>query len=451
MWRRISERLNQWKRSPTRKPLLLFGARQVGKTYALREFGSHNYEGVAYVDFARDPDAAPIFDGSLEPKHVVALLQAYLGMDILPGKTLIVLDEAQLCERALTSLKYFCDEAPEYHIAVAGSLLGVKFRRERSLFPVGKVDMLDLHPMDIEEFFAARGERRLMDEVAKAFERNAHFALHERAMELYREYLLVGGMPEPVATYIASTEAGARSPLEAARTKQAEISLAYLADIAKYAPSSDMPRIAQAWESVPAQLAKENHKFQYKAIRSGARAQQYESALDWLLATGTVSKCTRVTEGIAPLAAFADPASFKLYQADTGLLAASFHATGSDVQPSDSKASRFRGSLAENYVMQQLVARDVTPYYWGVPSRAEVEFVTRDVAGNVIPIEVKSGTNVRSSSLATYARTYEPTYSVRISARNFGFEGGIRSVPLYAAGCLAKELESEGASGGLRP
>lgn len=447
MERRIFAALQDWKTSPSRKPLLLFGARQVGKTYALRDFGARLYENVAFIDFARDARAADIFEGSLDPQALVAQIGAYLRMDIDPAKTLIVFDEVQLCERALTALKYFCDDAPTYHVAAAGSLLGVKLRREQALFPVGKVDMLALHPLGFDEFLAALGEGRLAALIQESLATNQSLGLHERALELYREYLLVGGMPEVVDAFVSSGAGPA--PLDHVRSKQLEIDQAYLADIAKYAPIGDMPRISEAWASVPAQLAKENRKFQYKAIRSGARASQYEGALAWLVSTGTVTRCFRVGEGTAPLATFEDRASFKLYKVDTGLLSASYQALPEDVQPSDDKAARFRGALAENYVMQQLVSHDVLPHYWGTASRAEVEFVVRDREGNVVPIEVKSGTNVRSSSLGVYRRAYEPRYAVRISTRNFGFEGGIRSVPLYAACYLADELMGAGPMAGF--
>lgn len=446
MRRRITQALQSWKASPERKPLLLFGARQVGKTYALRDLGARHYESVAFVDFARDPQAADVFEGSLQPHDLLARLEAYLKMDVTPGRTLIILDEVQLCERALTSLKYLCDEAPEHHVAAAGSLLGVKLRRDRALFPVGKVDMMALHPLSFDEYLDARGEGRLAALIQAALAENEALGLHERALELYREYLLVGGMPEVVGKFVSAEAADA---LERARATQLEIDQAYLADIAKYAPAAEMPRVAEAWASVPSQLAKENHKFQYRTVRSGGRASQYASAVDWLVATGTVSKCTRVEEGVAPLTTFEDPSAFKLYKADTGLLGASFQARPDDLLPSDDKASRFRGGMAENYVMQQLASRDVRPHYWGTSSRAEVEFIARDKNGEVVPIEVKSGTNVRSSSLATYRRAYEPPYAVRVSARNFGFEGGVRSVPLYAACYLADELVSDGPMSGF--
>lgn len=446
MRRRITQSLLDWKGSSNRKPLLLFGARQVGKTYTLRDFGAQSYEDVAFIDFARDPQAADVFEGPLHPCDLLPRLEAYLRMDIVPGRTLILLDEVQLCERALTSLKYFCDEAPEHHVAAAGSLLGVKLRRDRALFPVGKVDMMALHPLSFDEYLDARGEGRLATLIQSALAENRALSLHERALELYREYLLVGGMPEVVERFVSAEAAGA---LELVRATQLEIDQAYLADIAKYAPTAEMPRIVEAWSSVPSQLAKENHKFQYKTVRSGGRASRYESAVAWLVATGTVSRCTRVGEGVAPLVTFEDPSAFKLYKADTGLLGASFQARPDDLLPSDDKASRFRGGMAENYVMQQLASRDVRPHYWGTSSRAEVEFVVRDKNGEVMPIEVKSGVNVRSSSLATYCRAYEPRYAVRVSARNFGLEGGVRSVPLYAACYLADELVSDGPMSGF--
>lgn len=442
MRRRVMRNLIAWKNSDDRKPLLLFGARQVGKTYLLRQFAKESFSSIAYIDFARDAQAAGVFEGSLNPRQLVPQIEAYLRLDIDPQDTLVVFDEVQLCERALTSMKYFCDEAPEYHVVAAGSLLGVELRRNSSLFPVGKVDMLMLHPLSFEEYLWARGEERLSELIRGCCQANERCGLHERALELIREYQLVGGMPEPVARFVAHFDEGASWAYDSARAKQQEIDQAYVADIAKYAPSSEMPRIMEAWQSIPDQLMKENHKFQYSKVRTGARASQYENALAWLSAAHMVEKCTQVSEGIAPLKAFEERGNFKLYKADTGLLAASFQAIPADLLPNATKAARFRGGLTENYVMQQLVSQNVKPYYWGTASKAEVEFVVRDGEGNIVPVEVKSGANVRSASLDTYRRKYSPAYAVRISAKNFGYENGIRSIPLYAVSYFAEELLS---------
>lgn len=438
--RKIDARLASWKASVSRKPLVLLGARQVGKTFALKQLAATEFESLAYVDFSRDSDAAALFEDGISPSRLVSNLGIYLRMDIDPEKTLIVFDEVQLCERALTSLKYFCDEAPEYCVVAAGSLLGVKIHRESYSFPVGKVDLLELHPMDFEEYLWARGEARLAEAIREAYARPASaFALHERAMDLVREYELIGGMPEVVSEFIASGAAG-NSSLGLAQKKQTEICVAYAADMVKYADEQDAPRILAAWNSLPRQLAKENHKFQYKVIRSGARAAQYQTALEWLSAAGIAERCLRVTDAEAPLATFAEDANFKLYGADTGLLASRFEPRPEDLAPAVNKASRFRGAIAENYAHQQLRASDSSVYYWGTASRYEVEFVARAKSGEVLPIEVKSGKNVRSVSLREFMNRYGIECAYRLSSRNFGVEGGIASIPLYAAWLLGEEL-----------
>lgn len=438
--RRIDERLVAWKASESRKPLVLLGARQVGKTYALRRFAEKEFESLAYVDFSRDVDAAAIFNGPISPAQLVSNLSVYLRMDIESSKTLIVFDEVQLCERALTSLKYFCDEAPEYCVAAAGSLLGVQIHRENFSFPVGKVDILNLHPMNFEEYLLARGEARLADAIREAYGNpDVAFPLHDYAMRLVREYELVGGMPEVVSEFVGAGASG-NAALDLAQKKQTEICVAYAADMVKYADEQDAPRILAAWNSLPRQLAKENHKFQYKEIRSGARAAQYQTALEWLDAAGIAERCMRVTDAVAPLATFAEDANFKLYGADTGLLSSRFEARHEDLEPADNKASRFRGAIAENYVFQQLRADDASVYYWGTASRYEVEFVARKKTGEVAPIEVKSGKNVRSKSLQEFVKRYDIEKSYRLSGRNFGETGGVVSIPLYAAWLLGEEL-----------
>ncbi|MBW3091146.1 ATP-binding protein [Bifidobacterium miconisargentati] len=428
--------LEEWKRSPKRKPLVLFGARQVGKTYAITHFARRSFDSMAYVDFSRDGRASLAFGDSIAPADVVHVLESLLRMRIDPERTLIVLDEVQLCERALTSLKYFCDDAPQYHVIAAGSLLGVKVNRSRYSFPVGKVDMLTLHPMDFEEYLWARGEERLADDIGQACATpDRPFAFHDVAMDLVREYMLVGGMPEAVDAY---AESGRR--MDAPREVQRDIVTAYTADMAKYASPRETQRILEAWNSVPRQLAKENHKFQYKAIRSGGRSNMYQGALSWLVSAGIITRLTQVSEPVAPLRAFEDPSAFKIYMADTGLLSCAYDVMPTDLAPANDKASAFRGALAENYVLQQLTAAGLAPHYWGTLNRGEVEFVVRDGQGDVIPIEVKSGANVTARSLTAYRAKYRPRYAVRISARNFGVEGDMRSVPLYAARTLADGL-----------
>ncbi len=439
MDRTIDAKLVTWKQSADRKPLLIFGARQVGKTYALERFGQRQFDSYVHLDFSRNAEAKSFFEGSLEPARIIAAIESHQRRAIAPEKTLLIFDEVQLCERALTSLKYFCEDAPEYCVTAAGSLLGVKLREQGS-FPVGKVAMATLHPMSFEEYLWARGERRLGSLVEECMERFEPCPLHERGLELLREYLLVGGMPDVVRRFTGKEPVGVMEAYAAAREAQLEIDQAYVADIAKHAPSAEVPRILDVWRSIPGQLAKENHKFQYKAVSSGGRAAQYGNAVSWLSAAAIVSKCTRVSEPLAPLNAFVEEKAFKLYRADTGLLAASYEALPDDVLPRNDKGARFRGGLVESYVMQQLNAADVSPHYWGIPSKAEVDFVARDEQGDIIPIEVKSGANVRSNSLEAYRKKYDPPYVARLSTRNFGQERFVKSIPLYAACFFAKKF-----------
>ncbi|WP_419004540.1 ATP-binding protein [Bifidobacterium pullorum] len=442
MRRAISHKLQAWSESSHRKPLVIFGARQVGKTYAIKQLASDRYDSLAYIDFSRDAQAAALFDASLAPTELVPKLEVFLHTSINPDRTLIVFDEVQLCERALTSLKYFCDDAPQYHVVAAGSLLGVALKRERYSFPVGKVDLLQLHPLSFEEFLWAHGETRLADAIRDAYENapDQAFALHDRAMQLVHEYELIGGMPEIVSAYVANDAPGIDA-MESARNKQQEINVAYLADMAKYATPTETPRIMAVWNSIPQQLAKENHKFQYKLIKSGGRAAIYENAIAWLDAAGIIMRCTQVTEATAPLKTFENSSSFKIYTADVGLLSAQYEAIPQDLEPATDKAAGFRGGITENYVLQQLVASDSSVYYWGTTSKAEVEFIARAKQGDVIPIEVKSGRNVTARSLESFRERYHPPYLVRVSARNFGVGNGIRSIPLYAAWLLGEDLQ----------
>ena len=439
MRRAISHKLQS--ESSHRKPLVIFGARQVGKTYAIKQLASDRYDSLAYIDFSRDAQAVALFDASLAPTELVPKLEVFLHTSINPDRTLIVFDEVQLCERALTSLKYFCDDAPQYHVVAAGSLLGVALKRELYSFPVGKVDLLQLHPLSFEEFLWARGETRLADAIRDAYENapDQAFALHDRAMQLVHEYELIGGMPEIVSAYVANDAPGIDA-MESARNKQQEINVAYLADMAKYATPTETPRIMAVWNSIPQQLAKENHKFQYKLIKSGGRAAIYENAIAWLDAAGIIMRCTQVTEATAPLKTFENSSSFKIYTA-VGLLSAQYEAIPQDLEPATDKAAGFRGGITENYVLQQLVASDSSVYYWGTTSKAEVEFIARAKQGDVIPIEVKSGRNVTARSLESFRERYHPPYLVRVSARNFGVGNGIRSIPLYAAWLLGEDLQ----------
>jgi len=430
MERKIVKKLVDWKNRPKRMPLLLYGARQVGKTYTALTFGKQFYQNTAYFNMEDSTEVAAIFERDLDPVRIIAELSAKSGQTIFKGGTLIIFDEIQSCERALTSLKYFCENAPEYHIIAAGSLLGVALNREQYSFPVGKVNMLTLYPLDFEEFLWATGNRALADLIADAYRSFTPLSLHETAMSAYKTYLAVGGMPRAVSEY---ADTGDFNFVLAA---QKSLNDAYIADMAKYASPQETARIMAAWGSVPAQLAKENRKFQYKVIKSGARAYEYEMPLEWLKTAGIINKCLRVTECSLPLSAYADNGSFKVYMSDTGLLCSKLDIAANIVINTPPGFNGFKGALAENYIMQALVTNGIKPYYWSSPGKAELDFIYQDQQGNIIPLEGKSADNIRSKSLKTFVAAYKPAYSIRVSAKNFGFENNIKSIPLYALFCL---------------
>ena len=430
MERKILNKLIKWKNSPKRMPLLIYGARQVGKTYTALTFGKQYYKNTVYINMEGSTEIAAIFERDLNCERILRELSAKSGQTILKGDTLLIFDEIQSCERALTSLKYFCEEAPEYHILAAGSLPGVALNREKYSFPVGKVDMLTLYPLDFEEFLWATDNRKMCELIKECYEDFLPNPLHDTAMDLYKNYLVVGGMPRAVSEYMDTKD------FDFVVAAQKSLNDAYIADMAKYATPHETTKIMAAWASIPAQLAKENRKFQYKVIKSGARAYEYETPLDWLRTAGIVNKCIRVREGKMPLPAYADNDSFKVYMVDTGLLCSKFEIAANIVLSSSPSFDGFKGALAENYVMQALVTNGISPYYWSSQGKAELDFVFQDRKGNIVPLECKSADNVRAKSLKTFISLYEPAYSVRVSAKNFGFENGIKSVPLYAVFCL---------------
>lgn len=430
MERKITDKLKRWKDSSNRMPLILHGARQVGKTYTALSFGREYYKNTVYFNLEDSTDVLNMFERDLNPERIIKELSAKLGQTIFKGDTLVIFDEIQACERALTSLKYFCENAPEYHIIAAGSLLGVAINREKHSFPVGKVNMLTLYPLDFEEYLWALDKENIAELIHNSFDNNEPLSIHEAAVDLYKSYILTGGMPQAVLGYLREKD------YNFVMAAQKNINDAYIADMAKYATPYETTKIMAVFNSVPSQLAKDNRKFQYKIIKSGARAYEYETPLDWLKASGVIIKCHKVTEGKLPLSAFSDSNSFKVYMTDTGLLCSKFGIPSHAILIGMPSFEGFKGALAENYVASALVTNGYIPYYWESQGKAEVDFLIQDTEGNIIPIEVKSSDNVRSKSLNQYIAKYEPKYSVRVSARNFGFENGIKSVPLYAVFCM---------------
>ena len=431
MDRKIMNYFKNWKDNPHRKPLILQGARQVGKTYSILEFGRNCYENVVYFNFETNPKLSETFEENIAPDYLIPILSHISGQTIVKEKTLIVFDEVQLCERALTSLKYFCEDAPEYHIIVAGSLLGVAVNREKFSFPVGKVDLKTLYPMDIEEFMLALGEDELVEQIKKCFDEDKAMpsALHDAAMGLYRQYLVVGGMPECVLQYV-----GTKDYILIRRTQETLLA-SYLNDMSKYNNLNEIKKTRLTYDNITVQLSKKNTRFQYKLIKKGGRAAEFENAIEWLCLSGIASQVYKVEQIKKPLENYRDIDSFKIYVSDTGLLCAKKDLQASDILYMSDELDDFKGGMAENYVNIQLLINEYKTYYWESERGAEVDFIIQR-EGKLIPVEVKSADNTRAKSLKMYMDTYKPEYAIKLSAKNFAFEDGKKIVPLYAAFCI---------------
>jgi predicted AAA+ superfamily ATPase len=432
MYRKISEKLLAWKTNPYRKPLVLQGARQVGKTFTVLEFGRLHYNNVAYFNFETTPILNKTFDEDISPEYLLPILSHFCGQAILPKQTLIFFDEVQLCERALTSLKYFCESAPEYHIIVAGSLLGLAVNRSTFSFPVGKVDMMTMYPMDMEEFLLACNEHKLTEQIRNCFENNSPMPsiLHEAALKYYRQYLVVGGMPECVAKFLETKD------FVLLRYNQSVILESYLSDMSKYNKENEIKKTRLAYNNITVQLSKKNTRFQYKLIKSGARAAEFENAIEWLALSGIVTRIYRVERPVKPLEDVRDIDSFKIYVSDVGLLCAKKEIAAEDILLRNDELNDFKGGMTENYICNQLTSAGFSCFYWMSNRGAEVDFIVQH-EGKIIPIEVKSAENTKAKSLSVYIQALKPSYAVKFSTTNFGFEDGKKTVPLYAAFCFA--------------
>lgn len=431
MYRKVIRFLEDWQNSPHRKPLILQGARQVGKTYSILEFGRTHYDNVAYFNFETNPKLNETFDENISPDYLIPILSHIAGQTIVREKTLIVFDEVQLCERALTSLKYFCEDAPDYHIIVAGSLLGVAVNRARFSFPVGKVDMKTLYPMDIEEFMLAMGEETLVQQIRQCFDANTPLpsALHEAALMLYRQYLVVGGMPECVLQFIETKD------YILIRHTQDTILASYLNDMSKYNTLNEIKKTRLTYDNITVQLSKKNTRFQYKLIKKGGRASEFENAIEWLTLSGIVSQIYKVEQIKKPLENYRDIDSFKIYVSDLGLLCAKKDLAATDILYMVDEINDFKGGMTENYVNTHLTINGYKTYYWESNRGAEIDFIIqRDT--HIIPIEVKAADNTRAKSLKLYMDTYKPAYAIKLSTKNFGFEDNKKIVPLYAVFCI---------------
>lgn len=427
MYRESIVSLNKWKEDKFRKPLIVRGARQVGKTWLLQEFGRISYSKFVYVNFEDTPTLQNIFANDFDIERIITVLQIYAQTTIVAEDTLIILDEIQSAERGITSLKYFCEKAPQFHVVAAGSLLGMGLHSQVS-FPVGKVDFLDLRPLSFSEFLLSLNESALVDAL-KAKNWSVVTIFTEKLKEYLRYYFYVGGMPEVVDAFVQTRD------WQLVRRIQNRILNSYEGDFSKHAPSETVPRIRMVWQSIPSQLAKENKKFVYGVIREGARAKDFELAIQWLVDCGLLLKSHRVSKPGIPLAAYQDISAFKLFLHDVGLLGAMAGLNVRTIIEGDEIFTEFKGALTEQYVMQQL-RLDSERYigYWtNDRSTSEVDFVIQE-EGEIIPIEVKSGENLKAKSFRLFCEKYNPQKAIRTSLTDYKEESWMENVPLYAIG-----------------
>ena len=427
MKRTVLQELISWRSSADRKPLILNGARQVGKTWLLQELARTGYAKEAYVMCRHNVSAERIFKQDYDAKRMIRALSALTGIDITPGDTLIILDEVQEIPEAIEALKYFCENVPEYHIAAAGSLLGISMHQGIS-FPVGKVNIVNLYPMSFEEFLLAKGEDQ-MQILLRESDYSVINTLHEKYIELLKQYYYTGGMPEAVAKFVQTGE------LQKVRHIQLNILKGYESDFSKHVPKEQLSRIRMVWKSIPSQLFKENKKFVYGALRKGARATDFEISLQWLADAGLVYKIPRCSKPALPLAIYEDLKAFKLYLFDVGLLGAMADVSPAQVLIGESIFSEYKGGMSEQYVMQQLISHGKTHiyYYKTDDSRLEIDFLIQK-ENRLLPIEVKASGNVRSNSLSRMLRENPDLRAVRYSILPYKEQGQMTNVPLYAAG-----------------
>jgi predicted AAA+ superfamily ATPase len=431
MKRKITESLVEWKNNPNRMPLIINGARQVGKTYIVEKFAAEHFEHFVYLNMETEEELRKFFDREIRPQNVVQFIETMRLQEITAGKTLIFFDEIQACDRALTSLKYFCEDAPEYHVIAAGSLLGVAINREKFSFPVGKVDELTLYPLDFEEFLWALGYDKLLAEIKNCYADNEamNFGLHQLALDIYKKYFIVGGMPQAVQIFIDTNS------YVKVQSVQNKILDEYIIDMTKYADRTLSVKIQACYDSIPAQLAKENAKFQYKVVQKGGTATIFGEAIHWLGLARVVLKCQRLEHGYIPINAYADMINFKLYMGDIGLLTLRSQIPLQTILSDIEIDNTFLGAMTENYVAQCFTANSKRLMYWNSEGKAEVDFVLQ-LDGKVVPIEVKKGRRNRAKSLGVFMEKYKSEYAIKISKKNFGFENNIKSVPLYAVFCI---------------
>lgn len=425
MERTTIQQLKEWKSKSDRKPLLVHGARQVGKTWLLREFAKREYRKEAYIVCRKNELARQLFSQDFNIDRILRGLRALSGVDITPHDTLIILDEVQDIPEALESLKYFKEEAPEYHIAVAGSLLGISLHQDVS-YPVGKINVINLYPMNFEEFLLAKGENEAC-KLLQSRDYDTLNLLHEKYTDLLRQYYYVGGMPEAVKKYV---ETGA---LQEVRDIQEGILQGYGLDFSKHAPKEQVPRIRMVWSSIPSQLFKENKKFIYGALRKGARAHDFEMAIQWLIDAGLIYKVPRCTKPELPLSIYEDLSAFKLYMLDIGLMGALVKTDPANILIKNDIFKEYKGGMTEQYVLQQMKSKDIAPVYYHKTddSRLEIDFLIQR-KGEMIPIEVKAEGNVRSNALSQFLSHRPDLQAERYSMLPYKRQGNLTNIPIYA-------------------
>lgn len=433
MQRIFEKKLLDWKKSGMKKPLMVVGARQIGKTYTIKNFVKENFEEYLYFNLEKDLEIRNIFEKSIDDEKIISDIELYLGKKIDVEKTIFFFDEVQVSENFIVSLKYFNESEKEYKIVCAGSLLGVKISRFKSSFPVGKIRMEYMYPMNFEEFLIATGNKMLRDKIMESYKTMSpmpEFA-HVQAINLYKQYLCVGGMPEAVNNFV-------ENKLDILKFDShiiSDIKDMYIADMQKYVKNSiETVKIEKVYKNIPSQLAKNNKNFKYNFIEEMGRKRKYESSIDWLVASKMILINYNSKRMEIPLKVYIDEDTFKLYLSDVGILT-----NMSEVKYLDIILDHtfiYKGAITENYVAQELASKEESLYYWTSKRNAEIDFVLYSEEDGIIPIEVKSGNNVRSASLNMYINEYKPKYAIRFSTRNFGFENNIKSIPLYAVFCI---------------
>ena len=435
MQRLIEKDLLEWKNKEDRKPLILYGARQVGKSYTLLEFGKKNYANVAYCHFENNKELQAIFDkGINEVKPIFTEISQLIKQPILPKSTLVIFDEIQACPAAVTALKRIYEDTPEYHVVAAGSLLGLMLYRDaRYSYPVGKVDILRMYPMNFCEFLMATAisdPTADINAIQKCYDNNLPMSstTHNYLLEKYATYLAVGGMPECVKEYIG------RKDMVFVKARQLGICDTYTNDMVKYCSKTEAIKNTATYNCIPAQLAKENKKFQYALIKSGAKSKDFYDALFWCEKANIIIRVSKTNEGKMPLAGYEDLLSYKIYFSDVGLLSAKSN-IDTDALLIGTYGGEMKGAITENFVAQELVANGIRPFYWESKGTAELDFVIQQ-GGKIVPIETKANLSTKAKSLDTFCKKYKIDFSIRVSAKNFGFENGIKSVPHYAIWCI---------------